>query len=370
VGGESRVLVAISRAGATLAERWARAETAVDAPSLGDFTRTIFGRHTIVLLVALVVVGALALGAGRYLCARLTSPLADLVGSMERVSEGDLSHRAERRSKDEFGFLVDSFNSMVTSIERLNEETRETERMKKELEMGRQIQLRLLPQELPSLDGYDVFGANVTSLEVSGDYYDILPWGGGKETALVVGDVSGKGLPAALVMSSVRSWLHAEALRPAGGPAEWMARLNQLLYEGTEVPTFLTFFLALLSPDDGRLTYVNAGHNPPILVRGRGESVELERGGPIAGVFPSAEFELGEVELASGDLLVMYTDGITEATRDDEEFEPKRLRELLFEIRGGSAQEVAEHVFGAVREFTGRHQQDDDMTLVVLKVLA
>jgi serine phosphatase RsbU (regulator of sigma subunit) len=372
-GDTERVVVAVAGADGALTERWSRAETAVEAPSLASFIQAIFGRHMLVLFATLAVIGIVAVAVGRYMCARLTGPLAALVGSMARVSSGDLTHRAEKRSEDEFGFLVDSFNSMVTNIERLNEETRETERMKKELEMGRQIQLRLLPQELPRLDGYDVYGENISSLEISGDYYDILPWGSGGQIALAVGDVSGKGIPAALVMSSVRTSLHSEALRPEGGASEWMARMNELLVESTEISKFITFFLALLAPEERKLRYVNAGHNPPFLIREGGDCLELTEGGPIAGVMPGVEFAVGEVELAAGDLLVVFTDGITEAAKgeDDtfEDFGPERLRDLLLESRDHSAEGLAQLIFSAVQEYTGLDSQADDMTLIVMKVL-
>jgi serine phosphatase RsbU (regulator of sigma subunit) len=365
---DGRVLVTFARTDSVLTSRWRRAIRTADAPSLGQYTGPMFRGHTAALLAALLIVGAAAVGIGRFLSARLTAPLADLIGSMRRVEAGDLSHRAQSRSHDEFALLVDSFNSMVASIERLNEETRETERMKKELEMGRQIQLRLLPQRLPELAGFDVYGANISSLEVSGDYYDIVPWGNAGTYAIAVGDVSGKGIPAALLMSSVRAWLHGQARSPIGGPAEWVGRLNDLLLESTEIATFVTFFLGLLDPSDGRFEYVNAGHNPPILIRGDGEVLELAEGGPIAGGLEGAEFRSSTVRLRSGDVLVLYTDGITEArSREDEEFGEDRLAHIARHSLAESAEGVARRIVSAVTEFSGLAHQEDDITLVVLK---
>ena len=266
----------------------------------------------------------IAVVVSRVLSERLSGPLADLVGAMEHVASGDLSFRARPSGQQEFGFLIDSFNSMADSIQRLNEETRQTARMKRELEMGREIQLKLLPSVLPQPAGYDLYGTNVPSLELSGDYYDVLPWGSDGDLALILGDVSGKGLPAAMVMSNAQACLHSQALKPPSDLSDCVAILNRLLLDSTDEITYITLILAVLSPQQGKLVYVNGGHLPGLLIRPNGEVLELERGGPIVGILPDIQFAANEIQLHAGDLLCMYTDGITEARSPaGEEFEQR-----------------------------------------------
>lgn len=327
-------------------------------------------RQSAWLLIAVALVTLLGVVVSRVLAARVSRPLSVLMGAMGEVSRGNLSYRAPHVAQEEFGFLADSFNSMTENIERLNRETRETARIRRELEMAREIQLRLFPQELPRIAGFDLFAANQPSREVSGDYYDVLPWGADGSLAFVLADVSGKGVPAALVMSNIQACLHSQAQRGAEAPCDWMAALNRQLFENTQAGTFVTLFFATLAAASRNLVYINAGHNPPLLVRADRRQQTLEEGGPIVGALPEAGYAQGEVALEPGDLLVMYTDGVTEArSPGGEEFGEERLGRLLGEIADSSAEAIGQRIFDEVRRHTGLESQADDVTLIVLKCL-
>jgi len=372
-GGNTRepgVLALIAATKGTLADRWQRSMQNVERPSFAFLFSDLILLQIKWLVAALSAVSIIAVIASRVLSERLSRPLADLVGAMERVASGDLAFRATPSGQQEFGFLIDSFNSMAGSIQRLNEETRQTARMKRELEMGREIQLKLLPSVLPQPAGYDLYGTNVPSLELSGDYYDVLPWGSNGDLALILGDVSGKGLPAAMVMSNAQACLHSQALKPPSDPSDCVAILNRLILDSTDETTYITLILAVLSPQQGKIVYVNGGHPPGLLIRHDGEILELERGGPIVGILPDFQFAANEIQLHPGDLLCMYTDGITEARSPAEkEFEKERLTRLLVENRDLSAQALSTRVIEAVKAFSGLEEQADDITILVLKVL-
>ena len=368
--GEPGVLVVTASTDSAVAERWGRALAQVERPSFGPFISELVRRQSVWLLIAVALVTLLGVVVSRVLAARVSRPLSDLMGAMGEVARGNLSYRAPHLAQEEFGFLADSFNSMTENIERLNHETRETARIRRELEMAREIQLRLFPQELPRIEGFDLFAANQPSLEVSGDYYDVLPWGKDGAMALVLADVSGKGVPAALVMSNIQACLHSQALRPAESLCDWMSALNRQLFENMRPGTFVTLFFAVLTASNRNLVYVNAGHNPPLLLRADHQQQTLEAGGLLAGALPQVEYAQGEVVLQPGDLLVMYTDGVTEArSPGGEEFGEERFGRLLGEIRDLSAEAIGRRIFEEVRRHTGLESQADDVTLIVLKSL-
>lgn len=368
--GEPGVLVITATTDSAVAERWGRALAQVERPSFGPFISQLVRRQSAWVLIAVVLVTLLGVIVSRVLAVRVSHPLSVLMGAMGEVSRGNLSYRAPHLAQEEFGFLADSFNSMTENIERLNHETRETARIRRELEMAREIQLRLFPQELPRIEGFDLFAANQPSLEVSGDYYDVLPWGKDGAVALVLADVSGKGVPAALVMSNIQACLHSQALRPAESLCDWMSALNRQLFASMRPGTFVTLFFAVIAASQRSLVYINAGHNPPLLLRAGHQPQTLETGGLIVGALPQAEYDQGEVVLQPGDLLVMYTDGVTEArSPGDEEFGEERFGRLLNEVRELPAEAIGRRIFEEVRRYTGLESQADDVTLVVLKSL-
>jgi sigma-B regulation protein RsbU (phosphoserine phosphatase) len=231
--------------------------------------------------------------------------------------------------------------------------------------IARRIQLFSLPRLSRRLRERGIAARTLPSLEVSGDYYDFMEREDGS-VLVAVADVSGKGIPAALILSSLRTAFHLGA-RSGDDPARWCDDLNALLHDSLRDTEFVTGVFGVLSPDRRRFRYCNAGHNPPFRVPGDGGEVELlETGGMILGAFAEAVYEEGTVDLAPGDRLVFYTDGVTEAMDPaGEEFGPERLVETVVARPGRTAAEVVGAVVRAVRRFGGRRLADD-LTVVVM----
>lgn len=242
----------------------------------------------------------------------------------------------------------------------------EKQRLEAQLRVAHQVQSRLLPQAPPVLDGWDVAAVYIPSSELAGDYYDFLRLPDGR-LGLVVADVAGKGVPAALIMATFRALLRAHVASGAGLP-DIAARLNGLLREECRPHGFVTFFLAFLEPATGRLEYTNCGHTPPLLVGSGGGAVELAKGGPVLGVFADAAWGVREVSLAPGQVLVLHTDGVSEARRGDgEELGAERLAAVVREGFARGATSLAGEVVRAVRAFTGAEAFEDDFTLVLVE---
>jgi len=250
----------------------------------------------------------------------------------------------------------------------LHKEAIEKQRIEAELELAAEIQRGLLPESPPVLEGYEIAAMSIPARQVGGDYYDFVREDEG-HVALIIGDVSGKGIPAAMLMAVAMSGLHAI---DAPSPPDKMARLNDLLYESTDSWQYSTLFYASLDLERRMLTTINAGHNPMILADREGRIRFLEKGGMALGMFGSeiSEYSAEETQLHPGDLLVMYTDGVTDATNeDDEDFGADRLVEL---VRGNcrkSAEELKDIIYDEVRKFVGNAPQFDDLTLLILKAL-
>jgi serine phosphatase RsbU (regulator of sigma subunit) len=235
-----------------------------------------------------------------------------------------------------------------------------------ELNMARKIQLDLLPDSPPNLEGYDIEIFYRPASEVGGDYYDFfnLP---DRNLGLAVADVAGKGIPAALTMAGLKGNLVAY-VQSIYSISEIIQKVNESSVLGEGDPIMTGLFYGVLDLDSGKLTYVNAGHNPPLLVKREGESQWLEKGGLIMGLSTQAEYEHGTVELESGDVLILYTDGLTEAMdSSDLEFGTERLRDVVMENRDLSAHQISGGILDAVNSYSKGSPQGDDQTLVVLK---
>ena len=241
-------------------------------------------------------------------------------------------------------------------------------RADQDLRLARRIQSSFLPTEFPALPGYDVHAVNVASREVSGDFYDVVPEGDGR-LLLAIADVSGKGVPAALLTSMLQASLRTQA-GGAAPVAGILATINALLLQQHAVGRFATFFLARLEAASGRLAYCNAGHNPPLLRRASGAIEPLEVGGTVVGILPESHWDEGAVELRPGDRLVFYTDGITEAAGPGGGmFGDERLRDLVGALPPEmSSCDAAERLIAEVDRFTGGSEPDDDRTLLLLRV--
>jgi serine phosphatase RsbU (regulator of sigma subunit) len=246
----------------------------------------------------------------------------------------------------------------------------ERARADQELRLARRIQSSFLPTEFPELPGYDVHAVNVASREVSGDFYDVVPAGDGR-LLLAIADVSGKGVAAALLTSMLQASLRTQAVG-AASVAGILENINRLLLQQLAVGRFATFFLARLETASGRLTYCNAGHNPPLLRRAAGTIELLEVGGTVVGILADRCWEEGAVELRAGDRLVFYTDGITEAAGPGGEmFGDDRLRDLVGALPPAlPSRDVAARLLEQVDRFTGGSEPDDDRTLLLVRVRA
>jgi phosphoserine phosphatase RsbU/P len=244
-------------------------------------------------------------------------------------------------------------------------------RMNRELEIARDVQERLFPQYLPPVKGLDYAGYCRPQQEVGGDYYDFL-LAKGVYFGIAIGDVSGKGIGASLMMATLQASLRTQTLRPSGGPAEIVSLINRLVYDASASNRFATFFYGQYHPDSRMLTYVNAGHNAPVVWRPAAEGHEIIRlteGGIVLGLFPEAQYSEGCLQLQTGDTFVAFTDGISEAMNArEEEWDEDRLIEAICASRDRSAPEVIGHMLERVDAFTAGAPQHDDMTLLVMRV--
>jgi sigma-B regulation protein RsbU (phosphoserine phosphatase) len=260
-------------------------------------------------------------------------------------------------------------NQAAIAIEnaRLYQVAVEKGRMEQELWMARDIQRSLLPARIPRLAGYELAADWRAAHEVAGDFYDLIELGDGGRLGVLVADVSDKGAPAAIFMAVARSLIRGNAVSSAT-PLEAMERANRLVFADSRVGMFVTAFYAVLSPGSGRIQYVNAGHNPPLVRRTAGGVEVLSKGGMALGLHPDNRLALGELGLEVGDLLVLYTDGVTEApNRRMEEFGLRRLTELVAQCGGLDSAACVQRILEAVREFTGETAAFDDITLVVIR---
>jgi phosphoserine phosphatase RsbU/P len=250
------------------------------------------------------------------------------------------------------------------------QEVAQREKLNREVEIAREVQERLFPQKLPAIPGLDYCGACRTALGVGGDYYDFLALPGGK-LGIALGDVSGKGIAAALMMASLQASLRSEAMRAPQDLAALITNVNRLVYEASAVNRYATFFYAQYDPETRRLTYVNAGHNPPMIFKRTpaGWQVRrLETGGTVVGLLENYPYQQGEELLAHGDLLVAFTDGISEAMNSaDEEWGESRLTETIEASADTCAPQLIERIMRAADDFAAGAPQHDDMTLVVLR---
>ncbi|NIM19394.1 MAG: SpoIIE family protein phosphatase [Candidatus Latescibacteria bacterium] len=237
----------------------------------------------------------------------------------------------------------------------------------KELDLARQVQQNLFPAELPSVAGWELAGICRLARQVGGDYFDLFKVSGDR-FAIALGDVAGKGLGPAMVMSSVHTMIRSHLRRPGVGLPELMANLNEHLHASTAPDMFITLFLGLLAPDSGLFRFVNGGHNPGIVLRSHGTAERLQQGGLVVGIVPSTEFEQGEIIIHAGDAIVLFSDGVTEATNTaGEMFEEKRLTESLRSYALLDAASIVERIVSDVDGFAGDQEQADDISLVVIR---
>lgn len=253
----------------------------------------------------------------------------------------------------------------------IGSEIAQRERVNRELEIAREVQEHLFPQHFPVIEGLEYCGQCRPARVVGGDYYDFLELPDGK-LGVAIGDVSGKGIGAALMMASLEASLRGQA-SAAQNLAELVRRVNNLVFGASSASRYATFFYAEYEPRSRHVSYVNAGHNPPVVLRqsdGSCRVYRLEDGGSVIGLFRESQYEQGSFELETGDLLVLFTDGISESmNNDDEEWSEERLIEFAKSCYGLPALDVANQTMEAAQRFAAGAPQHDDMTVVVLRVL-
>ena len=326
----------------------------------------------------LLVVEFVSVAAGVFTLRALTRSLRNLQKGTQELRKGNFNAEIPVQRRDELGVLSESFNSMATSVRALLIEAADKQRIRRELEIARDVQQEFFPKRLPQIPNLSLLGKCFPAREVSGDFYDFIVRAPGTVDVLV-GDISGKGISAALLMASLQSAsraqppLEGDACSPAGTVRQlttFLGALNAHLFDITPEEKFATLFYARICLNEGLLFYCNAGHENPVLVHRDGRTERLETGGTILGIFPETDFEIGTVQLQPGDLLAVYTDGIAEAeNRDEEPYGDERLMGLLaHESSAGKTLEAlhGEVVADVMGWFAGV-QQHDDITLVLVR---
>jgi sigma-B regulation protein RsbU (phosphoserine phosphatase) len=343
--------------------------------TLGEFSQVYVFLFKTVAVVFLIIEGV-ALIIGVRLTRSITHAVHKLYGATERVKKGDFSYRIRVPSNDQLSALGEAFDSMTASVQRLLRESEEKLRLESELEIAREVQAQLFPRSAPEVPGLALYGVCKAARSVSGDYYDFLKLGENR-VCLVLGDVSGKGISAALLMAAIQSALRAQfydGFATTSGShtsplstAAVVSRLNLQLYENTPREKYATFFFALYDAATRRLTYTNAGHLPPVLLR-RGKVERLKVGGTVVGLFSPLTYEQAEIQIQPGDLLLAFTDGITEPENIyGEEFGEDRVLQVVRRALSASPQILVEEIYRSVSDWTGSPELQDDMTLVVAK---
>jgi phosphoserine phosphatase RsbU/P len=341
------------------------------------------------LITVGVVLGLLemfALIVGMRITRGITRSVSNLYRATMHINRGDFGHRIEIRSKDQLAALEGSFNSMTQSLENLLREQKEKERLQSEIAIAQQVQAQLFPREDVQLSSLELHGVCKPARTVSGDYYDFLQLGGEK-LGIAVGDISGKGISAALLMATVHSAVRVfefggmnadRALGASVGsrpspssdaiqsPAQVLWLLNRHLYNSTPAEKYATLFLSLYDGTSRTLTYSNGGHLPPMLV-GRDSVQRLEDGGTVVGLFEVMPYEEKSVVMSPGDIFLAYSDGITEPENEFGEFGEHRLLKTIRENFDLPLARISEIVITAVQDWIGAAEQPDDVTLVLAR---
>jgi len=275
----------------------------------------------------------------------------------------------QQYTKDDINFISSVGSLAIISLEnqRLFLEAIEKQKIEEELEIARDIQKNLLPQQVPAFSRFEIAAANLSSRQVGGDYYDIIPLDE-SNFVIAIADVVGKGVPAALLMANLQAFLKVTC-KQGLKICEATGLINDLVSENITDGKFITFFWAVLNNSDSTIEYVNAGHNPPLLIRD-GKIIKLDKGGMILGVMKSLmPYESEKINLKKDDVLILFTDGISEAKNtNDEEFSDERLESLALQVKDFPASEILSAIKKEVQNFAYGTVQSDDITLMVIKV--
>ena len=341
------------------------------------------GSVVIVLVIGVIVffiVEIVSVVIGITMTRTITGAVHRLYEGTQKVIVGDFSHRIDVTGKDQLADLSRSFNSMTANIERLLVVAKEKERLQSEIEIAREVQSQLYPRVVPQVRQLRLAAICQPARMVSGDYYDyeIVRE---SQIALAIGDVAGKGISAALLMATLQSslrtqlqnWLEVAAVAgavsvaPPVSTSQLVGRLNNQLYAYTSPEKYATFCLGVFDEKNSVFTYTNAGHLPPILVR-NGVARRLDVNGTVVGAFPFSKYDESRVDLKPGDLLVCFTDGVTEPENEyGEMFGEDRLVDLVEKNVYRSEEQIIELVLSSVRQWTATEELQDDMTILLAR---
>jgi sigma-B regulation protein RsbU (phosphoserine phosphatase) len=360
--------------------------------ALGDFAQAVeFGLLFVAIFFGVIELVALVIGAS--LTRTVTGTVAQLYDATTHINRGDFSHRIPVKSNDQIAALANSFNSMTASLEKLMLEQKEKQKLENELVIAQEVQAQLFPHHIKQLASLEVHGFCRPASTVSGDYYDFLTLDS-ERLILAVGDISGKGISAALLMATIHSAVRAYSLQDipalrepmavgaASGSATMLASrvhnldvspsallslLNHQLYESTPSEKYATLFLGIYNGAERQLTYTNGGHLPPIILAENGDLRRLDHGGTVVGLFDRVAYEESSVQLRKGEIFLAYSDGVTEPENDFGEFGEQRLIDLVRENRDLPLPRISEIVTAAVDDWIGANKQPDDVTLVLAR---
>jgi sigma-B regulation protein RsbU (phosphoserine phosphatase) len=372
--------------------------------SLSGFVTSVIKIALILLCLIFALIELLALVMAIRLSRTITVSVADLYRATLQIDRGELDHQIIVKRDDQLAELSKSFNKMTGSLKRLLVEQKEKERLQNELSIAQEVQANLFPHRLQNLEKLELHGVCRPARSVSGDYYDFLVFhreahegqACREETgvAIAIGDISGKGISAALLMATLHSAVRAyrfaseelvysessvagltASREERGGdhdelfesPGRILSLLNRHLYRSTQPEKYATLFLAHYDAASAMLTYSNAGQLPPLVLRRDGSVTRLDKGGTVVGLMDGMHYEEGRLQMQSGDVLVCYSDGVTEPENDFGEFGEERLMEVVRRYRDLPLYEVSSQVMQALDAWIGAEEQPDDITLVLAR---
>jgi sigma-B regulation protein RsbU (phosphoserine phosphatase) len=372
--------------------------------SLGGIVTSVYRVGLIVLCVVFAVIELLALIMAIRVSKTITASVADLYEATQRIDRGELDHRIGVKRTDQLAELSRSFNTMTGSLQRLLEEQKEKERLQNELSIAQEVQANLFPHQTSGLVTLELHGVCRPARSVSGDYYDFLIFheeaqngqASRRETGvgIALGDISGKGISAALLMATLHSAVRAYRFASEelvysestlaglmanrdelGGdcdelfqaPGRILSLLNRHLYRSTQPEKYATLFLAHYDSASSMLTYSNAGQLPPLVLGRDGTIRRLDRGGTVVGLMDGMHYDEDRFQMQPGDILVAYSDGVTEPENDFGEFGEERLMEVVERYRDQPLHVISTQVMQALDAWIGAEEQPDDITLVLAR---
>lgn len=348
--------------------------------SLSSLFSTLYtteGLNRITLTLLAVLAGLLGLAVifssilGFGINRTITSSISALRLGTEQLRKGNLDTTIVVKNRDELGDLADSFNQMTADLRRMLIDVAEKERLEQEIQIARQIQLHLLPAQLPVHPPLMIGAKSEPALEVGGDYYDAIDLGE-RGILMAIGDVSGKGVGAAILMSNLQANLHILSGQDLTLDAI-VTQLNNHIFRNSTSEMFITFFIALFDPKNMQLTYINAGHDTPAIIKDS-SIINLDKGGLLLGIMPEISYESEQITLEPGDILACYSDGLTEAMDEDgEEFGRDRLIATITDLYQNRLENdsnvIVDEVIHSVRRYAGDERAgQDDLTLLIAKV--